>query len=126
MNALMDLRTLFRDAGNVRNFSPGEAIFETGAPGTEMYVLLEGEVEVRANGRILEVLHAGDVLGEMALIDSKPRSATALARTACQLAPVDERRFLYLVQETPFFALHLLRVLADRLRRMNSTALVPG
>ena len=57
----------------------------------------------------------------MALIDTKPRSATATAVSACKLAPIDERRFLFLVQQTPFFALHVMRVMASRLRAMDDT-----
>jgi CRP-like cAMP-binding protein len=120
----MDLRNLFRNAGDVRDYPAGSVIFTEGSPGDMMFVVLEGEVEVQAGGRVVETILAGDVLGELALIDSRPRSATATAKTACRLAPVDERRFLFLVQETPFFALHLMRVLAARLRNMN--ALVQG
>jgi CRP-like cAMP-binding protein len=53
----------------------------------------------------------------MSLIDDSPRSADAVAKTACVLAPVDERRFLFLVHETPMFALHVMSVMAERLRK---------
>jgi CRP/FNR family transcriptional regulator, cyclic AMP receptor protein len=69
---------------------------------------------------VLDVAGPGDIVGEMALIDAKSRSATAQAKSDCRLAPVDERRFLFLVHEHPLFALHVMRVLADRLRRMNA------
>jgi CRP-like cAMP-binding protein len=85
-----------------------------------MYVVLDGEVELRVQGEVLEVAGPGDIVGEMALIDAKPRSATVRAISDCRLAPVDERRFLFMVHETPFFALHVMRVLADRLHRMNA------
>jgi CRP/FNR family cyclic AMP-dependent transcriptional regulator len=58
-------------------------------------------------------------LGEMALIDSKARSATAVAISDCRLAPVNEKRFLFMVQETPFFALHVMRSLTDKIRLTN-------
>jgi CRP-like cAMP-binding protein len=62
-------------------------------------------------------------MGEMALIDSQPRSATAVALTDCSLAVIDEKRFLFMVHETPFFALDIMRILAERLRQMNARPL---
>jgi CRP-like cAMP-binding protein len=56
----------------------------------------------------------------LALIDRSPRSATAIAKTDCVLIKIDERQFLYLVQETPFFALIVMRTMAARLRRRNA------
>ena len=59
-------------------------------------------------------------MGEMALIDHGPRSATVTASTDCTLAEIDEKRFLFLVQQTPMFALSVMRLLSQRLRRMNA------
>jgi CRP-like cAMP-binding protein len=56
----------------------------------------------------------------MALIDTKARSASVVAKTDCRLVPINEKRFLVLVHETPVFALLVMRVLADRLRRMTA------
>jgi CRP/FNR family transcriptional regulator, cyclic AMP receptor protein len=116
----MDLRDRFAHIDNAQVFPPGATIFAEGSPGDVLYVVLEGEVELRVHGEMLEVVGPGEILGEMALIDSKPRSATAVARTECRMAVVDERRFLFMVSETPFFALHVMRVLAERLRRMDT------
>ena len=60
-----------------------------------------------------------DLRGELALIDRRPRSATAVAVTACVLAPIDEKQFQFMVQQTPFFALQVMRVLTERLRRQT-------
>ncbi len=68
---------------------------------------------------ISETLEADGIFGEMALIDDSPRSATAIALTDVTLAPIKENQFLFLVQNTPFFALSVMRVLAHRLRRQN-------
>ena len=116
----MNLGGLFVDANNVQEFQASSTIFVEGAPGNVMYVVLEGEVELLVHSQVLEVAGPGDIVGEMALIDAKPRSATARAKSDCRLAPVDERRFLFLVHEHPFFALHVMRVLTDRLRRMDA------
>ena len=61
----------------------------------------------------------GDIFGEMALIDHTTRSATAKARTASKVAIVDQRRFLWLVQETPVFSRQVMGVMADRIRKLD-------
>jgi CRP-like cAMP-binding protein len=72
------------------------------------------------DGKLVETVRPGGILGEMALIDAAPRSATAIAKTQCVLVPIDEKRFADLIQRRPEFALHVMRVLANRLRRMDS------
>lgn len=98
-------------------FEPGEVIFSEGDKGDKMYVIRSGEVEVERDGKIVETLSGGGIFGEMALIDGSPRAATACAKTACEVAPITEKTFLFLVHETPFFAIAVMRSLADRLRR---------
>ena len=112
----MNLLNLFRNSENVERYSAGEKIFDEGQSGDVMYVVLEGEVEILAHGQPIGTVGPGDLLGEMALIDSKARSATAMALSDCQLAPVNEKRFLFMVQEHPFFALHVMRTLVGKLR----------
>jgi CRP-like cAMP-binding protein len=101
------------------SFNAGQVIFKEGDPGDLMYVVHEGEVELHVKGQLVDTLGEGGVLGEMALIDNAPRIATALAKSACTLMPVTEKRFMFMVQQTPFFALQMLRVMAERLRRMD-------
>ena len=113
----MNLINLFDNSRHIQEFEPGKTIFEEGTPGDFMYVILDGEIEVRVRHELIEVLGPGEILGEMALIDTNPRSATAVAKSKCRLAFVDERSFLFMVEETPSFALHVMRVLAHRLRR---------
>ena len=81
------------------------------------YVVRSGTVRLHLGDRELETVGEGGIFGEMALVDGAPRSASATAETDCELVAVDERRFQYLVQETPFFAQAVMRVMADRLRR---------
>ena len=111
--------TMFADEENPRVCEAGEAIFREFDMGAEMYVVLEGQVELIINGVALEALEPGEPFGEMALIDQAPRTATAIAKTACKLAVISEKRFLFLVQTAPHFALQIMKVMADRLRTMN-------
>lgn len=117
---------LFRNEDQFEAFAPGQVIFREGEEGHVMYVVLEGRVSLQINGVQVEELEAGGMLGEMALIDSIPRSATAIALTDCKLVPIDEKRFGFLVQQTPRFALQVMRVLADRLRRTDARFVKPA
>jgi CRP-like cAMP-binding protein len=111
---------MFRNAKDARAHRAGEAIFRAGDRGDNMYVVVEGEVRISANGRQLDLLGPGGVFGEIALIDNGPRSADAVAVTDCRVVPIDENWFKFLVQQTPFFSLQIMRVMADRLRRSTT------
>jgi len=111
---------LTRFASDQRPFSAGQTIFSEGQAGDVMYIVKEGEVDIVVHGKTVETIRSGDIVGEMALIDRHPRSASAVARTDCQLVPIDEKRFTFLVQQTPYFALEVMRVMARRLRQMDS------
>ena len=118
----MNVLSLFEQSEYIEEFSDGETIFREDTPGDVMYVVLEGEVEIQVRGRSIYTAVAGEVVGEMALIDSKARSASAVALGQCRLAPVDQQEFLSTVQQVPSFALHIMRVLADRIRCMDEKA----
>ncbi len=113
----IDLGLLANAGFPLATYDPGEIIFAEGDKGGHMYVVRSGDVEIEQNGKIIETLSGGGIFGEMALIDGSPRSATARAKTACELAPINEKSFLFLVHETPFFAIAVMRTLAERLRR---------
>lgn len=113
----MDITKLFGSAENVETYAPGDVVFREGDPAHHMYVVLAGDIELQVGGRAVGMSHAGDLMGEMAIVGAHKRTATAVAKTACRLAPVTERRFVLLVQETPYFALHVMKVLAERIVR---------
>jgi CRP/FNR family transcriptional regulator, cyclic AMP receptor protein len=102
-----------------RNFAKGRTIFKEGDFGDEFFVVVRGQVEISSGDRHFETLGPDGIFGEMALIDDGPRSATVVALTDVTLAPIKENQFLFLVKNTPFFALKVMRVLACRLRRQN-------
>jgi CRP-like cAMP-binding protein len=94
----------------------GDVIFEEGQPGQEMYGVISGAVELRrSDGTVFRVGPDG-TFGEMALIDGSPRSTSAVAAEDTVLAVIDQKKFIFLVQETPMFALQVMSSLAERLR----------
>ena len=103
----------------LESYAAGETIFAEGDPGDGMFIVRSGQVELRTGDVRRETVGEGEFFGEMALIDNEPRSASAVALTDCQLTVVDARRFQFMVQQTPFFALQVMKTLARRLRQMN-------
>ena len=116
----MDLTQLVHQEKDLLRLTAGQPLFQVGDTADRMYVLMSGEAEVQVRGRVVEKATVGAILGEMSLIDRSPRSATVMARTDCSLLPIDERSFAFLVQRAPNFALHVMRVMADRLRRADA------
>jgi CRP/FNR family transcriptional regulator, cyclic AMP receptor protein len=104
---------------SARHFKAGETIFNEGDPAAEVYVIWSGRVGIQLGNRLLDTLEGNEIFGEMALIDDKPRSATAVAVTDVALIPISELQFLLLVTRKPAFALEVMRVLARRLRAAN-------
>lgn len=120
-NGPTDFRILAGDTIPVREFKAGDVIFNQGDAAEELFIIQSGEVEIRLGNRMLEKLSNYNFFGEMALIDSGPRSATAVAVTDVKLVPIGEKQFLFLVSNTPYFALNVMRILARRLRTTNNT-----
>lgn len=113
--------TVFNNEPDVRPFSPGQVIFEQGQPGDVMYAVLEGEVEMKRQDRVIETIPVGGVFGEMALVDQLPRSASAVGKTSGRVAAITARRFQILVSQNPHFALQMLQLMAGRVRRNMSS-----
>jgi CRP-like cAMP-binding protein len=108
---------LFKDAEDYKSFASGEAIFEEGQEGDYMYIIIEGQVQITTNGSILEILSPGNIFGEMAIVDDGPRSASARAYSACKVVSIDQDSFTYYVQHSPSFAIHVMSIMAERMRR---------
>ena len=115
----MNFANLFHNEPNPRCYLAGETVIQAGEPHKEMLVLLDGEAEVLVGDRVVETEKPGSLFGEMALLGTREARATVRARTDISVAVVDERRFLFLVQQTPFFGLHVMRVLVERIRAMH-------
>jgi CRP-like cAMP-binding protein len=115
----MNPAELFSHETNPVRLSPDQILFKAGEPGDAMYVVLEGALDIVLDGRVLETSTRGHIIGEMALIDQSPRSATVIAREPSALVRLDSPRFHRLIQQNPFFATHIMKVLAERLRRAD-------
>jgi CRP-like cAMP-binding protein len=116
----MSIIDLLPGDAHLTSLQAGHVIFAQGDPGDFMYVVVEGDVQVLIEGKAIERVGPGGIVGEMALIDAGARSATAITKTKCLVVAVDERRFKDLVGQRPDFALQVMRILARRLRRMDS------
>jgi CRP/FNR family cyclic AMP-dependent transcriptional regulator len=116
----MNLSDLFRHETETLSLPQGQTLFKAGETGTMMYVLKSGTMDISVGNKVVEVAEPGALIGEMALIDKGPRAATAVAHSDCELVAIDLRRFLFLVQQTPNFAIHVMHVMADRLRNIDS------
>ena len=109
---------ILKNEGEPKSFSAGDVVFTDGdLSNGYMYTVLDGEIELLKQGSVLETVGVGGVFGEMAILDHEPRSATAIAKTTCRLAAISEARFKALVAEHPKFALGMLKLLTERLRR---------
>ena len=115
----MKLPNIFESDTPPENFALGSVIFQEGQPGDTMYIVKEGEVEVRVHGVTVEVVTADGFFGELAVIEDGPRSATAIARTDCVLIPLDARKFDFMIHANPLFAREVMRQMARRLRGVN-------
>lgn len=112
---------IFDNSKEFVEFKAGQTIFEEGNQSAFMYVVKAGEVQVAFKGKVLDKVGVGGIIGEMGLIDSNPHSASVIALTDCELVQIDRQRFVFLVQQTPYFSLEVMKIMADRLRRMNNT-----
>ena len=97
----------------------GQALFMEREEGNKMYVLETGIAEVFVQNRLVETLEHGSVVGEMGLVSPGPHCASVIAVKDCAFVAVDERRFQFLVQQTPYFAVQVMRLMAERLRATN-------
>jgi CRP/FNR family transcriptional regulator, cyclic AMP receptor protein len=100
-------------------FPAGHRFFKKGDHGEVMYVVTSGEVEISLRGKVLEIVPTGSVFGEMAIIDDAERSAEAIAKTDVKVVVIDQARFYYLTRSDPGFALRVMKIITNRLRKLN-------
>ena len=111
----------------INDFDVGDVIFEEGSSGRELFVVLEGQIEIAkitgAGKTVIVTLGKGEFFGEMAVIDGSSRSATAIsAAPHTRVMRINHARFVYLVSQQPAFALMVMDALSKRLRASNAAA----
>lgn len=113
---------LFRHEPTFAEVAAGNFLFREGDAGAEvMYVLIAGKANILVGDRLVEEAGAGTIAGEMGIIrPHELRSASILALTDCRFVELNAKRFKYLVSEAPYFAIEVMQVMADRLRRTDA------
>ena len=117
---------LFRDLPEIVRVDRDHVLFRHGDPAEHMYVVIEGAVDLLIGDAVVETSSPGAFIGELALIDNAPRSATAVARPGARIFPIDQDKVRTLVQQSPQFAIDVMRAIADRLRRANARMATPS
>lgn len=115
----MTVQGVFASAKEHRALETGDVVFAAGDTGAQMFGVVSGVVELRDGDEVVTSLAPGDTFGELAIISKAPRSLTAVAVEPTTVAVIDERTFVFLVHETPTFALQVMRSLAARIRSLD-------
>lgn len=114
------IRGVFRGAREFRTLAPGEVLFSAGDTGNEMFGVISGQIELRRDGQLLQRVGPDGTFGELAIIDAETRALTAVAVEESQIAVIGQRDFLFLVHETPTFALDVMRSMAQLIRQLGA------
>ena len=110
---------LFDKEQQTELFPSGQTVFHEGDAGDVMFAVIDGTVDIIVRNKTVETVEAGGVFGEMALVEDRARAASAVVRSDAKLVRIDRKRFMFLVQQSPFFALQLMTVMSQRLRQMD-------
>lgn len=112
----MNMLDYFQNWNDIVEFPKKTEMFRELDPADYMYVVLSGEIEVSLRGEPLGAELEGGVVGEMAMINDSSRSATATTLSKVKAARIDRDQFRDIIQQNPDFALHIMSVIANRLR----------
>jgi len=115
----IDMLMFARNAGANVTFSAGSIVFNKGDAGSCMYVVQSGVIEMVIGDKVIEVCGPNEAIGFMSMIDGAARSSTARVREACELSAIDQRKFRFMVDEVPNFALYIMGAMAKRIRGMG-------
>ena len=115
----IDMRMFAQRAGASISFPAGSIVFNKGDPGNCMYVVQSGVIEMVIGDTVVEVCGPNEAIGFMSMIDSAARSSTARVKEACELSLIDQRKFRFMIDEVPNFALYIMGAMARRIRGMG-------
>ena len=103
------------------DLAAGETLFSEGDPGDCLYIVVEGELRVSSRDQTLVLLGPGKIVGELALLDPEPRSASVTASRDALLFRIDKEPFDEVMADRPEIALGIIRSLARRIRQLGRT-----
>jgi len=106
-------------SGDEITMTAGTLLVDQGQTGREAFVVMDGSVAVKRNGRKIATLGAGAIVGELSLLDHGPRTATAVCETDCTLFVIDQRHFLAVLDDIPSIGHKMLAILAGRIRELD-------
>jgi CRP/FNR family transcriptional regulator, cyclic AMP receptor protein len=106
-------------AGATVTFSAGSIVFNKSEPGSCMYIVQSGLIEMLIGDKVIESCGPNEAIGFMSMVDGAPRSSTARVKEPCELSLIDQRKFRFMVDEVPNFALYIMGAMARRIRGMS-------
>ncbi len=116
----MTIRGVFSNARERLDLVPGDVLFTAGDAGDQMFGVVTGQVELRRGDEVLATIGPSETFGELAIIDDAPRALTAVAVERSEIAVINRSTFVFLVHETPTFAIEVMRSLASRIRELDA------
>jgi len=115
----IDMRMFAQRIGASVRFSAGSIVFNKGDAGSCMYIVQSGLIEMVIGDKVIEICGANEAIGFMSMVDDAPRSSTARVKETCELSLIDQRKFRFMVDEVPNFALYIMGAMARRIRGMS-------
>lgn len=115
----IDMRMFAQRAGANVTYPAGGIVFNKDDPGSCMYVVQSGVIEMVIGDKVIETCGPNEAIGFMSVLDGAPRSSTARVKEVCELSLIDQRKFRFMIDEVPNFALYLMGVMARRIRGMS-------
>jgi CRP-like cAMP-binding protein len=115
----IDMRMFAQRTGASVTYPAGSVVFNQGDPGSCMYIVQSGVIEMVIGDKVIEVCGPNEAIGFMSMVDGAPRSSTARVKDACELSLIDTRKFRFMVDEVPNFALYIMGAMARRIRGMS-------
>jgi len=120
MSSAINTIEIFQSQPELKTVAAGENLYHEGDAADFMYGIVEGEIDLVHQGRVIETLGAGAVFGIGGILDVGPRRTDAIAQKDCKLAYLHQNHFLFAVQETPMFAIEVMKQYSQRLRQLAS------
>ncbi len=111
-----------RPGVQLRTVEAGALLFEKGDPASEMFIVKSGELQIYDGNFIFENVRPGELVGEMAIVDGSPRSASVRALEKTEVYPMGREMFLAIIDDVPLFAIRVMQTMSTRIRNINDLA----